>query len=655
MKESVSQKSPYGRVDLYKVLTATPPATVNSEAAGFKKEPAAYASALLSSSRAGCTRPSPGVQCHSLLQGSFTMNHRVWFFGILSVAALAAFVQLAFFNTYAGLPIAITHRGSNVYVNTPDPRILLPTGLHLGDRLEIKQMTPAARAAVLLPETIKAGLGYPLVVRRGNQTLTVRVTSTLPPSNAINRTTLVLSYVVFLAFLVLGLLAVWRGRSLAAWGLGLMSLNVVIINGVRSLPVTAGGAVVVDIFANCIIAAVLLSGLYLMAYGVTAEGLKPAVKRAFTWIFAASILLLMVLSCLRTLTLVYLGWNGLPAFILPSISVGLGVISFLMLLLGYARAGSEQRLRIRWILVSTGTVLLGVVLSSIASQSSNPVSGNTLASLSGIAFLLAATGYGYALLRHRLVNVRIVLNRTLVYGVITAIVVGVFATINSVVEHATLGRGASLLLELIVPLALGIVLGSLRKYVDTYINRWLFRRQYRAEKALNDFARTCGFIEQPERLLDLTVRQVFDHSHARNVAFYEREAGGYRRVRQLGAAEFPERVEADDLAFVRLRAGDHEADLHEISSALGADGYVFSMAVRGRLIGALACGPRPAEQYTADERMLLFHVAQQAGTALHALRSREHEKFVDSVANGVLDAASARQQARQLLASWQAA
>ncbi|HKV97519.1 MAG TPA: GAF domain-containing protein [Gammaproteobacteria bacterium] len=582
------------------------------------------------------------------------MSRRVWFFGILSVVAVAAFIQLTFFNTHAGLPVGITHRGSAIYVSAPGG-IPLAAGLQSGDQLEIKQMSAAARAAFLLPETIKAGLSYDMVVRRGNQSLRVSVISQVPSPAAFNSVNQILAYLLPFAFLVLGLLALWRGRNLAAWGLGLMSLNVVILNGMRSIPVSASIAVFLDVLGNCIVAELLLTGLYLMAYAVVAEGLKPVLKRTFTWIFAISVALLAGLSCIRTLGIVYFAWNGVPALILPAISIWLGLIAFLMLVLGYTRAGAEQRLRIRWILASTGMVLLAVVLSYIATQTSNPVSALTLAILNEIAFLLAVAGYGYALLRHRLVDVRIVLNRTLLYGVITAIVVGVFAAINALVERETLGRGASLILELIVPLALGIVLGSLRKYLDTYINRLVFRRQYRAEQALNDFARTCSFIEQPEHLLDLTAQQVFDHSHAESVALYERQAQGYTRVRQHGTAEFPQQVEADDLAFVRLRAGDHEADLHEMRSALGKGGYVFSMAVRGKLIGALVCGPRPAEQYTADERALLFHVAQQAGAALYALRSREHENFVDSVARGALDATSARERARQLVAAWQTA
>lgn len=583
------------------------------------------------------------------------MSRRAWIFGLLSLIAFAACVHLIFFRSYAGLPFNVSSGGTSGYVISPIRDIPLPTGIENGDELLIRQMTPAARAAALLLITVKPGLSYDMVVRRGNQILSVPVASRVLTLNPANRLDRILSYLLFFSFLVLGLLALWRGRDAAAWGLGLMSLLVVINSSVRALPVPASLGIAADILCNCVIVPLIALGLYLLAQAVVGTGLSRRVKRLFAAVFILVVVVLQVLSLIQVIGQIYFAAPGWSKLILPVVSLCTGLVPFVMLLAGYARAGAEQRLRIRWILASTGIILLALVFYAGEFLTGNSVSQRRLDELQALAFVLAAVGYGYAVLRHRLVDVRIVLNRTLVYGVITAVVVGVFAAINAAVERETLGRGASLLLELVVPLALGIVLGSMRKYLDTYINRLVFRRQYRAEKTLNDFARTCGFIEQPEHLLDLTVQQVFEHSHAQSVALYERQAQGYTRVRQRGTAEFPQQIEADDLAFVRLRAGDHEADLHEVTSALGKDGYVFSMAVRGKLIGALVCGPRPAEQYTADERGLLFHVAQQAGAALHALRGREHENFVDSVARGALDATSARERARQLVAAWQTA
>ena len=583
------------------------------------------------------------------------MNRRVWIFGLLSLIAIAACIQLIFFRSNAGLPFNVISHEASGYVISPIRDIPLPTGIESGDELLIRQMTPAARAAALLLITVKPGFSYEMVIRRGDRILSVPATSQVLSLKPAYRPDRILSYLLFFSFLVLGLLSLWRGRDAAAWGLGLMSLLVVVNSGLRNLPVSASAGIAVDILCNCVIVPLIALGLYMMANAVIGTGLSRRVKQLFAAAFILVVLLLQVLSLIQVIGQIYFAAAGWSKLVLPGISLCTGLIPFVMLIAGYARAGAEQRLRIRWILASTGMILLSLVFYAGEFLTGNPVSQRRLDELQGLVFVLSAVGYGYAVLRHRLVDVRIVLNRTLVYGVITAVVVGVFAAINALVQRETLGHSASLILELIVPLALGIVLGSLRKYLDVYINRLVFHRQYRAEKALNDFARTCGFIEQPEHLLDLTVQQVFEHSHAESVALYERNAQGYQRVRQCGTAEFPVRVEVDDLAFVRLRAGDHEADLHEVANALGKDGYVFSMAVRGKLIGVLVCGPRPAEQYTTDERALLFHVAQQAGAALHALRSREHENFVDSVARGTLDATSARARAQQLVAAWQAA
>lgn len=100
---------------------------------------------------------------------------------------------------------------------------------------------------------------------------------------------------------------------------------------------------------------------------------------------------------------------------------------------------------------------------------------------------------------------------------------------------------------------------------------------------------------------------------------------------------------------MNLRAGQRDVDLHECSSALAQDGYVFPLSVRGELIGALVCGPRPGEAYTSDERRLLAHVAHQAGIALHVLRMQSKAVLVDALASGVLPAPSeVRARAREL-------
>ncbi len=552
------------------------------------------------------------------------------------------------------LPFAWHRQGNGSFVVAARRDMPLPTGWQTGDILDLHRLDFTGRVLLRVRDVLPSRT-YALTVLREGHPVTVRVHTVAVPLPRASLSFRLLEFATGLLTLTLGLLTLWRGTNWAAWGLGFFAFSVLIGNQLTLVPAPPLGRAAIDLLTEILTGPGAMIGLLITAFALVARDLERHVAR---WLVAFA----MVASGLNLLGLIagmvgFVGFGDTRPDVLTDILVFLVILPPLILLLGYYRTGPEQRLRIRWILWSTALILPVVAISM--ATSAHWVSGRYTVQVASEATLLLITimfaGYTYAVLRQRLVDVRIVINRTLVYGAITAIVVGIFATISTLVERAALGRGAGLLLELIVPLALGIVLSTLRKQIDGYINRFLFRRQYRAETALNNFARTCGFIQQPSRLLDLAAEQVFRHSGVQSVAVYECDSDGYTRVRQSGTGEFPERVEADDLVFVGLRAGDHEADLHTVESALGPDGYVFSMAVRGKLIGALVCGPRPAEQYTAEERELLQHVAHEVGAALAALRAREGERLLEALAEGTLDPVTARAQAQQLFASRAAA
>jgi GAF domain len=267
-----------------------------------------------------------------------------------------------------------------------------------------------------------------------------------------------------------------------------------------------------------------------------------------------------------------------------------------------------------------------------------------------VCILLGVMGFLYAVLRHRVLDVSVVLDRTLVYGAITALVVGVLAAVNSLVEHAALGTSASLLLQVVVPLSLGIVLTRVRAYVDKLVERVFFRKKYLADKALKRFARLCSGFESADELMVTAITDIRQHIGARGVAIYERSGDAYVCVRQKGEVIYPQTVKIDDTAFVAARADQHDIDLSEFQSVLGSDGYVFPMAAHGELQEVLVCANRPGEHYAVDERQLLAHVAQQMGMALYALRMQAKAKLVEALVKApVSSLAEVQMQARTLL------
>ena len=216
------------------------------------------------------------------------------------------------------------------------------------------------------------------------------------------------------------------------------------------------------------------------------------------------------------------------------------------------------------------------------------------------------------------------------------------------VEHAALGTSASLLLQVIVPLALGIVLSRVRLYLDRIVEQVFFRKKYLAEKALRSFARHCTGYENTQGLLAAAAQIIHEKLSTPGVALYLRKDGQYAAAAQQGDISYPESANTNDAAFAAARSGVKDIDLSELRSALGSDGYVFPMGAQAVLV----CANRPGEHYAADERKLLATVARQVGRALHSMNIRESLDFVRAVARGSLDLNGVREQALKLEAGW---
>jgi hypothetical protein len=523
---------------------------------------------------------------------------------------------LSFFGVFRSpqLPFSIQLLDAHTAVIGPARGIPFPRELRPGDLIDLATQPRATRVAIDAPLNL-AGLpprsAYPFVVRRGKTRVTVEVASV--------RNGLEGAWAAFCTdglIGVIGLLAVLRGRDRAAAGLALWATAFLTAIAISFVP-SDGLGPVLAMWSFYLLARV---GFYVMAESMVTGSLHP---RTRTW-WRAGFLVLLAIAAIRALIgpiiFVTTGWAEMlrPAYGLIVSATYLPPV--VLLLVSYQRAEVAQRLRLRWMLASSALFVAAIVLNN------TPLLGSSI-SVAASFFLSAVAGIGflYTILRHRVVDFTVILNRTLVYAATTSFVLGLFALLESLIERSALGRDASLLMELAVPLGLGVSLSTVHQRIDSLVDRLVFRRQYREEVALRRFARECAFVTQPESLLDLAMHQITLHAGVPWIAMYEYTPDGYSRVRQRGTQDLPPRVAADDLALVKLRAHDPEVNLHEAPSAIGKDGYAFPLRVRGHLLGVLVVGPRPGEHSVAEERELLAHVAHEVGGALFALRAEASE------------------------------
>lgn len=568
---------------------------------------------------------------------------------LVSAAILAAAISFTFTTVIPrGFPLLdVQPIDSDTVVFHAAKGVPMPSGLADGDRLNLSKQDFTARIAVVLP-TLPIGYTVRFTVERGNASVVVPLAvMALQHSYPAGRTIVGWPQWVSLAADILlagvAMLLLWRGRNRAASGMALWAIAYVLSVGANSAPLAGWIGITVFYFGIvCFLTARV--GFYLMIAAILKPILSPNHNRLFGFGFAA------VLACGAVQSAgsqIFRMLTGSVQFVQPSYGLILTasyLVPVVMLILGYQRAGIAERPRLRWML--TG----GMAWACFILLQNTPFLGPTVSYIAGVVLqVMALFTFLYAVLRLRMVDISVVIDQALVYGLVTTLVVGVIAAVNSLALRETVTPGAGLALQIVVPLALGIVLGRVRTYADLVVERVFFREKYRAEIALRAFANHAGYMENVHNLLVAAGKACLRHAGVPGVAIYSAEVTVFRRVLQDGETDFPFELSADDPALVAVRAERRAIDLADFTSALGTDCCVIPMLVLGTVQGVMVCSNRPGEHFPASEKALIGDVANAVGAAWRILRANDNEVFVRAVASGALSPDVAQKQAQALL------
>jgi hypothetical protein len=161
-------------------------------------------------------------------------------------------------------------------------------------------------------------------------------------------------------------------------------------------------------------------------------------------------------------------------------SLVLGAISTVALVLRFRRAGAVERQQIKWF-------AYGAVLSIPLSLFPEADPWGPYAELLGTVLLLAGLGVG--ILRYRLWDIDRLVNRTVVYGLVTVILGGAYALGVLVLGQAVgAGRSPSSLVVAGTTLVVAALFQPLRRRVQRAVDRRFDRRHYDAARTIEAFA-----------------------------------------------------------------------------------------------------------------------------------------------------------------------
>jgi hypothetical protein len=173
----------------------------------------------------------------------------------------------------------------------------------------------------------------------------------------------------------------------------------------------------------------------------------------------------------------------LPIFGLLTALFGVGLVGGVAsVVVRFRRSRGVERQQMKWFVYSVA-LLLTFPLEGFLPDIVDSV-------LFGLTLIAIPTAIGIAILRYRLYDIDLVINRTLVYGPLTAMLVLVYlgGVISLQYAFRTLTGQGSQIAIVASTLAIAALFNPLRRQVQTFVDRRFYRRTYDAAKILEAFS-----------------------------------------------------------------------------------------------------------------------------------------------------------------------
>jgi hypothetical protein len=509
-------------------------------------------------------------------------------------------------------------------------------GIRNGDELDLRQQNEASRVAVLYQ--LMGTQPTPLNVRRGSTTHNVAVTGTSvwETQTGLKFATMVSYTLASIWFVACALLIALR-RSKRRDGV-LLALALLGLVGNQMNPsyvVVPSASVQLALLLG---AQACMSAALILLVRLSAQfGTRSRWRLALEWASYGAALLVFANDVAFVIGVHTLVLDPAPFALRVSAIPGAFALAAALLValsavVAVATTPRSERPRAAWTVLPLPVALVIeatiVTFEAFVLQSWYAVVA--VAVVADALWLVGAGAVTYAMLKRRVLDLEFVLTRTLVVGIVSAIVVTSFVllewllgTVLAGVSHATglIANGA-------LALVLGLSLNPIHRRVDGAIESLLFRKRYEDERALLDFSKEAAYVTSSEALLDEAIEKLRHHTDARGAAILVDGAGEYSAIRSFGAHS-PHAISENDSALLALKTWHKPVDPHQYRSAILA-ALAVPMLARGRLLGVVVLGERAGgEAYAPDEVEALAQFAHGVGSALdiHSVRRD------DSIAN----------------------
>jgi two-component system, NarL family, sensor kinase len=301
---------------------------------------------------------------------------------------------------------------------------------------------------------------------------------------------------------------------------------------------------------------------------------------------------------------------GTVAFACVLASMLLAAVSLIVRL---RRARGDERQQLKWFCYPAALLVGWFVSQGVLRYGLGMASPQVEIALKlgwAVSFTALPIATGIAILKYRLYEINVVINRTLVYGALSAAISGIYVLVVGALGALFQAQG-NLLIALLGAGLVAVLFGPLRERLQRGVNRLMYGERDEPYAVLSRLSRRLETTLAPHAVLPTIVETVQDALKLPYVAIALASAGQH----------------TDQLA----------GDGFEVATAAGKPGddlLRLPLMYQAETVGALLLSPRaPGETFSPADQRLLDDLARQAGVAVHAVRltadlQRSRERLV---------------------------
>jgi hypothetical protein len=204
------------------------------------------------------------------------------------------------------------------------------------------------------------------------------------------------------------------------------------------------------------------------------------------------------------------------------------LVSISSMIVRFLRSSGKERLQLKWVAYTAALTAASFLVSFVLPESVPQAVQDAVFFLGVAAFAAIPIAAGIAILRYRLYDIDLLINRTLVYGSLTLSLVGIYVGGIVLIQgfFRALTRQETSLAVVASTLAIAALFNPLRRHVQAFIDRRFYRRRYDARKTLESFSARLRDETDLNRLGDELVSVVRGTVQPAHASLWLRQLGG---------------------------------------------------------------------------------------------------------------------------------